>query len=477
MSSPTSESDPIRSHATAAKDRVPLGQKMAFGAGAFADNLMQNCVGNMANQVYNISLGVPPHLVSIALSLPRLWDALIDPAVGNYSDNCRSSRGRRYPFIIGGAITTGILFAAIWMVPFGWSSWGYFWFLLSMLFLFSTGYAAFSVPYVALGLEITSDYHERTRIFAIRALFGALSGIGVQWMFWLTQRPVFGGTVQGMYVVGAGVGVLMIALGVLPALFIPERMSKLTLHQTHQRLGRSLREALGVAAFRKILYALVAMVFGLFMVNSLGIYINIYHVFGGDVKAASMLTGLTGTAYQLTSIAALPLITLLSNRVGKRRTLMICLILPLVGTLAKWVCFTPTHPYLQLVPYILMAPGIAGLWTLLGSMLADVCDLDELTFGARREGTFGAVYFWAHKIGLSLAVFLSGYVLVWAGFDAAMGGRQTAHTILVLRVIFTLLPAVAITLTLLFVSRFPITERSAYETRMALEKRRGAINS
>jgi glycoside/pentoside/hexuronide:cation symporter, GPH family len=448
---------------------------MAFGAGAFADNLMQNCIGNMANQVYNISLGVPPHLVSIALSIPRLWDALIDPAIGNFSDNCRSSRGRRFPFIIGGAISAGLVFITIWLVPTGWSSWAYFWYLLGMLFLFSTGYASFSVPYVAIGLEITSDYHERTRIFAIRAFFGALSGIGVQWMFWLTQRPVFGDTLQGMYVVGAGMGVIMIALGVMPALFIPDRMSKLTLRQTHQGLGRSLREAISVAAFRQILYALVAMVFGLFMVNSLGLYINIYHVFGGDIKAASVLTGLTGTAYQVTSIAALPLITHLSRRLGKRRTLIICLILPLIGTLAKWVCFTPAHPYLQLVPYILMAPGIACLWTLLGSMLADVCDLDEHTFGVRREGTFGAVYFWAHKIGLSLAVFLSGYVLVWAGFDATIGRVQSVHTILVLRVIFTLLPAIAIALTILFVSRFPITERSAYEIRKALEKRRGMI--
>ena len=465
------------SHVTAPKDRVPLGSKLAYGAGAFADNTMQNGINNMANQVYNISLGVDPSLISTGLAVPRLWDALIDPFVGNLSDNCRGRWGRRRPFMVGGAIATGLCFAAIWMVPFGWSQGAYFAFFLGVLFLYSTGYAMFSVPFMALGLELTPDYHERTRVLSYRTFFAAASGISIQWMFWLTQRSWFENTVHGMYYVGATVGVVIMGLGLLPAFVVPERMGAIAAKQERAPFWRSLREALGNVAFRRVLYALVAMVFGLFTVQGLGIYVNIYHVFGGNLKAASTLQGLQGTAYQVAAMISIPVVAHLSTRFGKRRTLLGCLILPFIGTLLKWPCFTPANPYLQLIPVILMAPGVASLWTLLGSMVADVCDVDELNHGTRREGVFGAVFFWAFKIGFSLAFFLSGFVLVWSGFDAALGPRQAPEAIATMRVLFTVLPAASILVALWCVSRFPINEGAAYATRTALEQRRGGVNA
>lgn len=460
---------------TAPEDRITLARKLAYGAGAFADNTMQNGINNMASQVYNISLGVDPSLVSTGLAIPRLWDALIDPFVGNLSDNWRGRWGRRRPFMIGGAIATGLFFAAIWMVPFGWSQSAYFAFFLGVLFLYSTGYAMFSVPFLALGFEMTPDYHERTRVLSYRTFFGAASGIGLQWMFWLTQRSWFENTVHGMYYVGAGVGLVIMCTGLLPAFVIRERMGLLTARQERVALGRSLRESLGNVAFRRILYALIAMVFGLFMVQGLGIYVNIYHVFGGDMKAASTLQGLQGTAYQVSCMLSIPIVAHFSSRFGKRRTLFGSLLFPLIGTLLKWVCFTPDNPYLQLIPVILMAPGIASLWTLLSSMVADVCDEDELRHGIRREGIFGAVFFWAFKIGFSLAFFLSGFVLVWSGFDVKLDPRQLPEAMTTIRLLFTIMPAISILIALWCVSRFPLTEAKAYAIRTLLEQRRGSV--
>lgn len=168
---------------TAPEDRVSAGEKLAYGGASYADNLMQNSIGQMANPVFNISLGMNPVLLSLALALPRLWDALTDPYVGSLSDNARTRWGRRRPFIFVGAIMAGILFMLIWRVPVGWSDWGYFSWLLGFSLLFFTAYTIFAMPYIAMGFELSSDYHERTRVMAVRTFFGSVAGISIQWMF------------------------------------------------------------------------------------------------------------------------------------------------------------------------------------------------------------------------------------------------------------------------------------------------------
>ena len=52
------------------------------------------------------------------------------------------------------------------------------------------------------------------------------------------------------------------------------------------------------------------------------------------------------------------------------------------------------------------------------SMTADVCDLDELENGMpRKEGTFGAIYWWMVKLGQALALVLGGLSFKLVGFD------------------------------------------------------------
>lgn len=463
-----------KQHTTAKSDKVPLGQKLSFGAGGYADNLMQNSINQMAKPVFNMTLGVDPGLLTTALALPRLWDAIIDPFIGSKSDNTRSRWGRRKPFIIAGATLCGLLFALLWTVPHGWSKNAYLAHFFIVVMFFYTAYAVFTVPYGALGIEMSSDYHERTRIMAFRTFFSSIAGISTSWMLWLSQRSVFTDALHGMHWVGLGVGITMIALGVLPALFVKERHKVTAKKQRKVPLLPSLKETMAIRPFRQILLIILLMCIGLFMVNGLGYYINIYYVFGGDMRAASAIQGVTGTVYQLSGIVALPLITMASTRFGKRRTLFVCLFLPLVGTIAKWFCYTPNYPYLQIVPPMLMAPGLACLWTLLSSMLADVTDIDEMQNGVRREGTLNAIYAWAQKLGTSMAVLLSGYVIAFSGFKAELGGDQSPTALLVMRILVAFLPAISIAACLFIVKKFPIGEAEAYAIRKELERRRAS---
>ena len=104
---------------------------------------------------------------------------------------------------------------------------------------------------------------------------------------------------------------------------------------------------------------------------------------------------------------------------------------------------------------------------------ADVCDLDELDNGTRREGTFGAIYWWNVKLGMALAFALSGHLLNFTGFNVALEGSQSAHTLLWMRVFDIGVPILTSLIAVAAVFTYNITEERAHQIRLELEKRRG----
>ena len=163
----------------------------------------------------------------------------------------------------------------------------------------------------------------------------------------------------------------------------------------------------------------------------------------------------------------------MSTRLGKVRAMRICLLTLLVGSASTWFTYHPRMPHLIVLTAILLGPGQTAFYTLIRSMLADVCDSDELTTGLRREGMYGSMQAWLDKAVGSIATILSGVTLVAIGFDQAKGGQQSADTIMWMRVAFTCLPVLGVLASLAMLSHFPLTTERAREIRRELEARRG----
>src|SRR5512143_3161302 len=108
----------LRRFTTPPEDRISFGRKIAYGAGAFVNNLLAAAIGGMLI-VLNLGLGMNPALVGLVAALPRLLDALIDPLMGYVSDHTRSRWGRRRPYLFVGAIASGVTFVLLWQVPRG----------------------------------------------------------------------------------------------------------------------------------------------------------------------------------------------------------------------------------------------------------------------------------------------------------------------------------------------------------------------
>jgi len=465
----------VKHHVTRDEDRLPVKTKLAYGMGGVANTLMANGVSSMANIVFNIGLGVNPMLVGLALSLPRIWEAMTDPFMGSISDNYRSRFGRRRPFIALGAILCGILFSAMWFIPHGWSEKSYFYHLMIASILFYTALTVFTIPYGAMGLEISNDYHERTRVQSYTNTVATLSGFAIAWIYALLKLNVFHDVVEAGKYVGMGLGAIMLLFGLIPAVFGRERYSVSVQHQEKIPIVKAMKESLKNKPFILLIFAVIFMTIGIFSIGTIGAYLNIYYVYGGNQKPASIMQGWGGTAYLLASLIAIPIISVLSAKYGKKNVLLGFLYLATVGAISKWWCYTPDHPFLQLIPNAMIGAGFSALWILISSMLADTCDYDEITSHLRREGIYGAMFGWVSKLGVSLAFFLSGVTLNITGFNVALGGHQSASTFFWMRILAAGVAAVASLVAALLIHKYPITEERAYEIRAELETRKAML--
>ena len=439
-------------------------KKSAWAMGSIADVYMTNALNYLAFPIYNLGLGVDPRFLGWALGLPRVWDALSDPLMGNISDNARTRFGRRRPFILIGAVLCAVMFGLIWSPPIGWSVTAIGWYFMGMTFLYYTAYTIFAVPWGALGLEMTSDYNERTRVQAHRTVFQTIGALGLGTMWVLAQKWGGGDDVAGVRYVGLAFGALILACGLFPAFFCREQ-----LHHQQERIAfwTAIRATFSNRAFLLLIAVTICVMLGLFMVNSFSLYINTCYVFGGDKEGVAKLNMYSNFAFQLAGIALVPVIAAIATRIGKKATLIGGLLLVVVAYGTSWWFYTPKAPYLQLITLAMAAPGLSCMWTLASSMLADICDLDEKKTGRRREGMFGASYSWACKAGISLTMILSGYMLNWSGFDAAVEIQPEA-VITHMRLLYMLVPMGFIGLAALLVAFYPLSEKRINELQTEL---------
>jgi GPH family glycoside/pentoside/hexuronide:cation symporter len=215
---------------------------------------------------------------------------------------------------------------------------------------------------------------------------------------------------------------------------------------------------------------------GFQLVASFSYFIIVFYLFKGDYGLTGNWPAWFSTASAVTTaFLVIPVISAIANKVGKRNAFIISTAISIVGYALKWWGFNPENPWLMFMPLPLMAFGIGGLFTLMMSMTADVCDLDELSNGMpRKEGTFGAIYWWMVKLGQAVALVLGGLVLKLVGFDQN-AAVQAAETITRLRIADIAIPALTAFIAIIVMWKYDLTEEKAREIKAELEARRGVL--
>jgi len=381
---------------TAAEDKISLIKKIIYGFGAFINNLLSAAISTMTI-VLNLGLGMNPALVGLLGALPRLIDAFTDPLMGYISDHTKSKWGRRRPYIFIGAVIAAIAFALLWQLPRDQSENFYFWYFLIGSIIFYLAYTVFATPWVALGYELTPDYHERTRIMAVQNFLGQFAWLFAPWfLLFMQNESLFSDMIEGASWLAIIIGIVTLCIGILPAIFLAERHSPIPTSPSvsdSSVQSESDKSLLGAIAdffkgflitikfkpFLSLCGATFLVFNGFMMVSAFQSYVIIYYVFGGDQALGAEYVGWAGTVSFIATSCAIFIVTKLSSLFGKRNAFFITIVISIFGYALKWICFTPDNPILVIIPPIFFSFGLGGLFTLMGSMMVKGFQGDKLS--------------------------------------------------------------------------------------------------
>jgi len=574
-------------HATAPEDRIPIVQKFAYSMGSMANDSQAAWIGQMV-AILILGLGINPALVGLIGFVPRFFDGILDPIVGFSSDNARTRYGRRKPFIFFGAIFAGIIYMLMFQLYPENSQTFNGWYFLILQIIFFGAFTCFSIPWLALGYELTPDYHERTVLQGWSRVLAQIPWLVSPWCWAILYNknwfpnPETGAAdpVLGVRRLSIIIGVILIGGGILPAIFNKEHFANLpkpekitgnfikNIKSHNKRFLSKVYVFCSVIAFffsfyitkanvpwftfpvriiavlvsgavlsgvflllyaypvLKKLFNNIALTFKLkifvkictctflifngFMLSSTFIlWVIFFHVFknapdtGLAYSAGGKLLGVYGTFSAICTVIVIPRIVWISKRLGKVKAFFVAIPLSILGFAMKWPAYLQVHPadselwamlngvgfinfvkvcwfvakshYLLLLcaPFIVF--GLGSIFTIFLSILADICDIDELQTGTRREGMFTAVYWWMVKMGLALAGLLGGIMLAWTGFDQGKGISQSLDTLLWMRIFDVSIPIVTSIIAIFIIWTINDSEERAHEVRRQLEARRGKV--
>jgi GPH family glycoside/pentoside/hexuronide:cation symporter len=471
--------------------KLSFMEKCGVGTGGLTIFLGNNSVNALAMPFYNMILGVSSSLVGLALMIPRIWDAFTDPIMGNITDNFRSKFGRRRPFIILGAVLMGLTFGSIWMVPVAWGDHAKVaWFIVTNL-LFYTAFTIFSVPFVSLTYEMSPDYDERTSVqgyvtFWSKAgelLYQAVIPLATLIMSWKYMKDggdlLDGEKIEGIRIVTATYAALgMAVFGSLPAIFGKERYYELSLKERGEEKAsilQNIRQAFTSKPFILLCTLSVATMFAGMFASCMDYYLLVYYMFDGDIAEGSTWKLIVTIGYAVMGFIGIPFIVWVCKKFTKLQALQFVYALMILNAVLRWFIFQPGNQY-----WIWLDPLTGGLFwigvgTVMQAMMADVCDDDELRNTRRREGMFGAIFWWSTKLAIALSWGFAGVLLGWIGFDSQADATWTHGTFLNMRLSMCLgaaIPALGCFVLMMF---YPLTKKKADENRRLLEERRGEV--
>lgn len=399
---------------------APNKQVWGWGVGRVAEFCLVAIPGQAIN-IFTVGFGLDPRLMSWCTMLPRLVDGIIDPIVGHWSDDTHTRWGRRKPFLLGGALLGSLLLAGLWWASPNWSATQQFIFLLLVGMSLYICYGMYVMAWNALGYELSDDYHERSKIQAVQGFFLAIMLLINSWIYWLALRPVFGGVIWGMRWIGGIAAVAVVISAIICVKFTKERFTHT--NKTHVALLPAIKVAIRNRPFLVLVLMKIGEILGGRLVGGISFFLGVYYVCRGDLELSTRIAGIGATLGAVWNFAMLPLVKPASKWMGKRGALILGAAIGFGCALINPFVTTPEHPYWGMIPGLIVAPLLVLTGTITAAILPDICDLDELASGQRREGLFSSVMAFVSKLEISLAVVLTGYIVSWSSVDTKINQR------------------------------------------------------
>ncbi|QZZ20683.1 MFS transporter [Leptothermofonsia sichuanensis E412] len=453
-----------------ARTKLNFSTKLAYGAGDLGAAMTANILVFYLLFFFTEVAHIPAGLAGSILMIGKVWDAINDPIVGVLSDKTQSRWGRRYPWMLFGAVPFGVFFILQWIVPTE-NPWGLFWYYVIISIFFNAAYTAVNLPYTALTPELTQDYNERTSLNSFRFTF-SIGGSILSVMLVILIASLVQDLRQQYLWIGVVCAVIAIA-SLFWCVFGTWRRATMMAQElaSTQENSLPLFEQLRIAfTNRPFLY-----VIGIYLFSWLALQITasiLKYFVVNWMGLSDQISNLVILVVQGTALLTLFMWSAVSARMGKKATYFMGMGVWILAQAGLFL-LQPGQIGFMYVLAVLAGLGVSTAYLIPWSMLPDVIELDELQTGQRREGVFYAFMVLLQKIGLAVGLFLVGLALEWSGY---VGGaaEQTPSALMAIRVAVGPLPTLSLILGLVLAYFYPITREAHAEILLKLHERRRA---
>jgi GPH family glycoside/pentoside/hexuronide:cation symporter len=416
-------------------EKLGFRTKTVYGSGALVENVINTVLTNFHLFYMTAVCGLSGTIFGFSAFLALAINALVDPFVGSLSDNTRSRLGRRHPYMIVAALPITVTFGLLFTMPPSFSGPVLFFYSTAILLLMRFGLSTFVIPYMAMGGELSDDYHERSIVVAFRHSFGIIAGIVPA----LIGLPLFlrGSNVlsRAAYVPYAWTCAAIVLAGAL-ASSLGSLNTLGRLYRAGEASGdpfrRFVREIAEVARNRSFLILMGALIFFFIAQGAAGVLTlhatKFFWKLPNNVIAAFQIAVPVGMA------VGIPIITLIARKLEKRTIVLggqitFCLLqfsLPVLRIAGVLPANGPLLNAILVGDAFVIGVVVTALVIGFQSMMADAADEHDLLFGARREGIYFAGLSFAVKMTAGAGVLVGGIALDVIGFPTGIVSRADA---------------------------------------------------
>ena len=395
---------------------LPLRTCLAWGAGTIAVAALFNSVNVLLLRYAVDYAGIGAALAGALIAGSKVYDAIIDPIIGGASDRSRSRHGRRRPYVLAGGLLMAVAALLLFNIPdFANGTLTAAFFIFALLF-YATAYATYSVPYMAMPAEMTSSYHERSRLISFR-----VAGVAIASMLAVFVGPVLMESVGGGQAGHTALSVFLSAIIVIATLFCFYGTRDAPHHSAEGTPRLGVAEKLRLLAANRPFVILI--IVKLLQLLALAVtQASLPFLFNRILKLDDAALGLYFLVFYGAMIIVQPLWVRAARLRGKRDIYIAAtLIYGLIYL--SWYFVTETEP-LALVYLRAAALGATGGAVLLlgQSLLPDTMEWDYRQTGLRREGMLSAVYTIVEKVAFALGAAFTGLLLGQAGYIQGTAG-------------------------------------------------------
>lgn len=403
--------------------RITIKEKIAYGSGDLANNFIFTTVNTFLLVFYTDVVGIAPAVAGAILLGARFWDAVNDPIMGMLVDRTQTRWGKFRPYLLFGAIPFGLVAVLAFSSPAFLSDTGRIVYAVITYVLLGMVYTAVNTPYGALTSAMTQDPRERTSISAVRMFMAILGALIVSTLIPVLVPIIGGGNPARGYPLTMAIFSMF---GVL-LLFWTFSAVKERVRDVRATGKVSFRDFFSVIAKNDQLLLLSIVFLVLFTNNTIVASVGVFfftHVLG-DVTLFSLYS----LANFIPLLLGIPLMAAIAARIGKKKTMIIGLLVSLVAP-ASILLFTRNFGALlafRVLASIGASAGVAIVW----GLVPDTVEYGQWKTGVRAEGAAYSIVGFFFKLGVALGGIIPGVVLQVAGYVANVPQTERSLTAII----------------------------------------------